>query len=324
MKKTFLGIALVCAASFMLFAASADAGQVKTITVGHVFAIEHPVHQSLLEMEKWLEEKSGGRFKLKIYPASTYATQKNSIRAVVMGTLDVFDVVNPIDYYPQSGALLAPYSFRDYDHWQKFKKSDTYKDLLGKISEAMGTHQMAFFTFGFRHATTKDKICRTPEDFASVKLRTVNLPPYPEAANVLGAAGVPLPLADLYMALATGVVDGQENPFSQIYYFKFYEQQKYLIKTGHMLATDGWMMSRKLWNSLSKEDQALMEEAFARSADFIDAETIKQEQDLEKKLVELGMEIVEVDKEPFIKRAQEIIKKYPDWEGLYNEIQAVK
>ncbi len=320
MRKPLLG---AFALFLLFFSVQAAAGE-KVINVAHVFAIEHPVHQSLLDMDKWLQEQSGGRYKLKIYPATTYASQKNSVRAVVMGTLDVFIVVNPIDYYKPAGVLLAPYAFRDYAHWRKFKESDTYRDMLTKISEEMGTHQMSLFTFGFRHATTKAKAAKSPADFAGLKLRVVNFPPYPEAATVLGASGVPLPLADLYMALATGVVDGEDNPYSQIFFLKFYEQQKYLIKTGHMLATDGWMMSKKLWNSLSKEDQDLMEAAFKRSADFIDDATVRDEKELETKLVGLGMEVVEVDKAPFMERAKDVMKKYPEWSELYDKIQAVK
>ena len=313
-----------CAAAFTFGMAAVPAAQADVINVAHVFAIEHPVHQSLLEADKWLKEKSGGKYEFKIYPATTYASQKNSIKAVVMGTLDVFIVVNPIDYYKPSGALLAPYAFRDYDHWKKFKQSDTYKKMLDEISKSMGTHQMEMFTFGFRHATTKAKPAKTPEEFQGLKLRVVNFPPYPEAASVLNAVGVPLPLSELYMALATGVVDGQENPFSQTFHQKFYEQQKYLILTGHMLATDGWMMSKKRWNSLPEADRPMIEEAFRISANFVDEATIKDEQALQAKLVELGMEVVEVDKQPFMARAQEIIKKYPDWAELYGEISNIK
>jgi tripartite ATP-independent transporter DctP family solute receptor len=322
MKKHAL-LTLLCLV-MVLGVGMPGAAMAETIEVAHVFATDHPVHQSLLMADKWLQEKSNGKYNLKIYPSTTYASQKNSIRAVMLGTLDVFIVVNAIDYYKPAGVMLAPYTFRDYDHWKKFKNTQVYEDLLAATSEAMKVKQLALFTFGFRHATTKSTQAKTPEDFKGLKLRVVNFPPYPEAANVLGAVGVPIPFAELYMALSTGVVDGQENPFTQIYYQKFYEQQKYLILTGHMLATDGWMMSKKRWNSFDDADKKLVAEAFRKSADFIDDETIKQEQALLAKLKKEGMVVIEPDRTPFMERAKEVLKKYPDWTDLYNKIQAIK
>jgi TRAP-type transport system periplasmic protein len=296
----------------------------RIIVVAHVFATDHPVHQSLLMADKWLREQSNGQFEFKIYPATTYATQADSYKAVMLGTLDVFNLTNSFNLYKPSGVLLAPYAFRDYSHWNKFKNSKTCEDLFNKAGEIMNVKHLSYFNFGFRHATTKNTIAKTPEDFKNLKIRVVNIPPYQEASAVLGATGAPIPLAELYMALATGVVDGQENPFSQTYYLKFYEQQKYLILTGHMLAADGWMMSKKCWNSLSEKEKEVVLTAFKKSADYIDEETIRQETDLLAKLKGYGMISVEVDKAPFMERAKGVLTKYPEWLEPYEAIQAIK
>ena len=296
----------------------------KTIAVAHLFATDHPVHQSLLMADKWLRETSQEKFQFKIYPATTYATQADSYKAVMLGTLDVFHITNTFNLYKPSGVFLAPYAFRDYKHWENFKNSKACEDLFAPAGEQMNVKHLSYFNFGFRHATTKKFPAKSPEDFKGLKLRVVNFPPYQEAAIVLGAVGTPIPFAELYMALATGVVDGQENPYSQIWYQKFYEQQKYLILTGHMLASDGWMMSKKCWGSLSDADKKMVWEAFKKSADFIDAETIRQETDLLQKLKEKGMTAIEVDKNPFIERAKTVLKNYPEWVEPYNKIQAIK
>ena len=99
-------------------------------------------------------------------------------------------------------------------------------------------HHFGFFTFGFR-MVTGNKVWKTPEEFAPVKLRMAVQPPYPAIATVLNCTGEPLDANEVYTALQTGVFDGQENPYSDIISRKFYEVQKYIIKTEHVLSVGG-------------------------------------------------------------------------------------
>lgn len=297
----------------------------RTFKVAHVFNTDHPVHHGLLKANELLKEKTKGKFDLQIFASGTYANYKDAIQAVKMGVLDLCPLDTAIDYYPESGVLLSPYTFRDYDHWRAFKKSDVYRTLLDTIGEKVGVKQLALYTFGFRHVTTKSVRATTPEAFKDLKLRVVNFPPYPEAATVLNAHGTPLPIGDVYMALSSGVADGQENPFTQILTMKFYEVQKYLILTGHMLATSGTIMSKKAWSSLTPAEQKIFAEVFQMEAQTIDDEVITGEAKLLKILVEeKGMEAVQVDKTPFMARVPLVLEKHPKFKSLYEKIQAIK
>ena len=323
MRKITAIAAVSCLA--LVLAASASNAAERTFKVAHVFNTTHPVHTGLLKAKRLLLEKSGGKFDLQIYPAGTYANYKDAIKAVKMGVLDLCPLDTAIDYYPESGVLLSPYTFRDYDHWRAFKKSDVYRDLLATIGDKVGVKQLSLYTFGFRHATTKSVKATSPEEFKDLKLRVVNFPPYPEAATVLNAHGTPLPIGDVYMALSSGVADGQENPFTQILTMKFYEVQKYLILTGHMLATSGTIMSKKAWKSLSADEQKMIEAVFAAEAEAIDEEVVTGEAKLLKTLVEeKGMEAVEVDKAPFMARVPLVLQRYPQFKDLYEKIQAIR
>jgi tripartite ATP-independent transporter DctP family solute receptor len=268
----------------------------RSFKVAHVFAVDHPVHQGLLKANELLKQKSSGRLELAIFPAGTFANYQGALQAVRLGTLDMAPLDTAIEQYPESGALLAPYAFRDYDHWKKFKASAPYQELLGNISEKVGVKQLGMYTFGFRHVTTGKVKATTPADFQKLKLRVVNFAPYPEVATVLSANGMPLPIGDLYLALANGVVDGQENPFTQIQTMKFNEVQKYLILTGHILATSGTVMSRRAWGSLNDQDKAIFEDVFRAQADWIDTEVAANEARLLADLKAKGMEVVEVTK----------------------------
>ena len=322
MKKIYAVVTAISA--FLVFSSQSLIAAERVFKVAHVFNTEHPVHAGLVKANDELKAKTNGRFELQIFPAGTYANYKNAIQAVKMGALDLCPLDTAIDYYEESGVLLSPYTFRDYDHWGKFKQSKVYSELLDNIGEKVGVKQLALYTFGFRHTTTKDKKARTPDDFKGMKIRVVNFPPYPEAATVLNAHGTPLPIGDVYMALASGVADGQENPFTQIMTMKFYEVQKYLILTGHMLATSGTIMSKKAWESLSPSDRKVFEEVFNNEADFIDKEVITGEAKLLAELKDKGMEVVEVDKAPFMQRVSLVFKKYPKFQDLYQKIQAVQ
>lgn len=258
----YFGKLAAAAAVVGLFSVNGAMAQDQTFKVAHVFSTDHPVHLGLVKADELLREKSGDRYALQIFPSGTFASYRDAVTATQMGTLDMAPLDTAIDCLPASGVMLSPYTFRDYDHWRAFKASEVYTKLLSDISAACGVEQLSLYTFGFRHATTGKARATTPEDFKDLKLRVANFAPYPEAATVLGATGTPLPVGDVYLALANGVADGQENPFTQIATMKLYEVQSYLILTGHMLASSGLTMSQRSWESLSPDDQAMFREVF--------------------------------------------------------------
>ena len=320
-KRIGILATLLLACGALLCPAETGAAERK-LTLGHVFATDHPVHVALLETKKLLEEKSGGRFTLEIFPNATFADYKNAIQAVRMGALDMCPLDTAADYLKETGVMLGPYTFTNYDHWAKFKKSGVYKELRGKIDAAVGVKQLAIYNFGFRNATG-NKIYKTPADFDRVKLRVVNFAPYPEIAVVLNAIPTPLPVGDVYMSLQTGVADAQENPLTQIVALKIYEVQKYIMLTEHMLATSGTIMSKKCWESLSPADQALIEEVFEFEANLIEKMVVEKEQELIEFCKSKGMEVLTVDKTPFIERLPLVHKNFPEWIPLYDKIQAL-
>ena len=142
----------------------------------------------------------------------------------------------------------------------------------------MGCHIVETNHFGFREVVSTVK-ATTPEEFAKVKMRVVNVSPYPEAAVVLGATGTPIGIADVYMSLQTSVVQATENPLSQIDSMKFAEVTDYLIKTDHMLATEYWIMSNDCYDRLSDEDRAVVMEAFDIMGNYIEEANETAEED---------------------------------------------
>ena len=263
MKRSWICEILVvlclAAAAQMAFASGQnETGQVKPVaprklSIAHVFATDHPVHVALLEANEMLKKESNGRLELTIYPNGTFANYNDAVQAVIMGQLDMAPLDSASQYLPKSGVLLGPYVFRSYGHWTNFKKSAVYAKLKDEISTAVGVKQLDHYNFGFRNMTG-NQVFRKLEDFSRIKLRVVNFAPYNEIATIFNAVGTSLPIGDVYMGLQSGVVDAQENPLTQIVTMKFYEVQKYLMMTRHMLAVAGTIMSDATWKSLSAED----------------------------------------------------------------------
>ncbi len=303
---------------------SEEAGaETRALTFAHVFATDHPVHVALLEANEMLKEKSGGRLELTIYPNGTFANYNDAVQAVIMGQLDMAPLDSASEYLPKSGVLLGPYVFRSYAHWNNFKKSGLYGNLKNEISEAVGVKQLDHYNFGFRNVTGNKPLTKL-SDFERLKLRVVNFPPYNEVATIFNAVGTSLPIGDVYMGLQTGVVDAQENPLTQIVTMKFYEVQDYLMFTRHMLAVAGTIMSESTWNSLSADDQKLIEEVFTFEANRIDQIVQENENALANQVKSYGMTIIDdVDTKPFMDRVPIVLERNPEWVDLYNQIQKI-
>jgi TRAP-type C4-dicarboxylate transport system substrate-binding protein len=177
--------------------------------------------------------------------------------------------------------------------------------------------------FGFRELlSTTD--ATTVEELSGLKMRVVNAEPYPQAAVVLGTTGTPIGISDVYMSLQTGVVDATENPVSQLVSMKFYEVAKYLILTDHMLATQYWIASNKFYDSLSAEDQAIVDETFAWIADRIEQIVEEKIEDNIQLMEDSGVTVIrDIDKQQFIDRLDLVFQTYPDWQEVYDAVNGL-
>ena len=303
---------------------AADANVETTyLAFAHNRSEEDAFGKAVIAASDMLYKLTDGKYAFQIYPSGTYANLSDCMEAVSNGTLDFSWYDTGMDYAERLGVLLAPYCFDSYDHWLAFKKSDVYQEFVQDMSDTCGVHHFGYFTFGFR-MVTGNEIWQTPEDFASVKLRMAVQPPYPEIATVLGCTGEPLDANEVYTALQTGVFDGQENPYSDIISRKFYEVQKYIIKTEHVLSVGGVACSNKVWDSFDDATKEAVTTAVQSILDAVDNATINGVADQEAFLTEQGCQIITIDKTPFKERASLVFEKYPEFQYYYDKIQAVQ
>ena len=319
MKK----IITLCLALVLLLSCS-SALAAKKFTFSHVFATDHPVHIAVTEANEMLKELSNGEMELEIYPNGTFATYNDAITNVQLGGLDFACLDSAADWLTKAGVLLGPYVFRSYEHFDNFKQADFYDALNEEIGAAVGVHCFDHYNFGFRHLTANKEI-KGLEDFEGMVLRCVDFPPYSELQKIFDVNITAIPIGDVYMALQTGVADCEENPVTQIVTMKFYEVQKYLMMTAHMLAVSQTVMNIDTWESLTAEEQAILDEVFAWEANRI-VELVKEnEEGLIAECEKNGMTVIrDVDTAAYQERVGIVLESYPEWVELYNKIQALE
>ena len=216
-----------------------------------------------------------------------------------------------------------PYLFESSEHAYKVLMGDLGYELFKPLEESNGIKYLGQVDLGFRSMTNNERPIYTPNDCKGLRMRTMESSICVESLSALGIDAVSMSFGELFTALQTGAVDGQENPISVIYSSRFYEVQKYLSMTEHLYPVSPILMSMQTWNSLSEEEQGWVSEAMAEALDWSWEESATQIDTMKQELADNGMEINEVDKAPFIKATQVVYENYQDQYGeLIARIQA--
>lgn len=265
--KRFLVIALVMLIAFSsVFAAgssesAAKDGKTYTIKLGHTMSTAHPRHVSLLEFEKYVEEKTEGRVQVEIFPAGVLGSEPDMQEAMRMGNLEAF-VGGPFDTISKKlNLFLMPFFFEDQEALMKVAKNDEVFNIISSDAEANGLKILAIGDGGARQITNSKRRIVKPSDMKGLKLRTPSIEAIMVCMETLGSSTVSIPLADCYMALKTGVADGQENPIATIYDQKLYEVQKYITYVNYQYHPEVMTMNAKFFNGLPSDIQKILSDA---------------------------------------------------------------
>jgi tripartite ATP-independent transporter DctP family solute receptor len=228
----------------------------------------HPMAIRAREAMQKIKEESGGRLDITLYTNSVLGGDTAMISQTIAGALEMY--VLPFDLLaaknPACGIFGVGYAFLNYDHlWQAM--DGELGDYLRGIAEQIGFHVVHnCYDHGFREITTRTKPIQTPEDLKGFKIRLPVAPYYIALFQRLGASPTPINFAEVYSALQTGVVDGQENPLVLIDTAKLYEVQKYCSLTNHIWAGLNISFSNLAWKRLPRDLQDLSEKHFNEKA----------------------------------------------------------
>lgn len=260
-----------------------------------------------------VEEATDGRVVINLFPEGQLGDDRDMLAQVTWGTLDItYAQMGRIgDWIPRAGVTQLPYVIRDYDHIQAIYNSDFGQELREEMAQDYNWHPMAVSYFGTRH-TTSNRAINSIEDMDGLKLRVPNARALLDFAKYAGASPAPIAFSEVYLALQTNAVDGQENPLPTIDAQKFYEVQDYLALTGHMAQDIVTIVSEKTYQGLSASDRRALQEALDAGAAFMAEEVMEGEAELVAFFESEGLTVTRPDQGPF----REAMKP------LYEEFQA--
>jgi len=282
------------------------------------------MHHALLKVSELLAERSKGRIRLEVQPSVSVPDQ---IEMLINGSDEIamVSMSGLSDYYRPLGALEAPYVFRDLDHFYHTIESPFWRTLTEEVQARAHLRVIDVWHQGIRQVTLKDRPATTPQEFGQIRLRVPAGAMFVEAARVLGALPTTMPLDDVYNALRSGTVDGQENPLPTIKAMRFQEVCKYLIMTNHVITPMAPIVGEHFWKRLTPEEQSLITDAFHDGGAYNRRIVEEQERQLMEEFAREGMTVLHPGLTVFRERAEQSWRRFRDvWgDSLVAEIQAV-
>lgn len=188
--------------------------------------------------------------------------------------------------------------FRDYGHWNAFRQSPLFQEFAKGYQDKTKNVVVTMTYYGERHVTSNKEILK-PEDMKNLKIRVPDAPLYRMFPKAVGANSTPIAFAEVYLALASGTVDAQENPLPTIQAKKFYEVQKYITLTGHITDALLTIVGGPTWAKLSEAERVTLTEVLKEAADKCTADIVKSEKDLVAWFRAQGKTVNAPDRKPF-------------------------
>ncbi|AKU13647.1 C4-dicarboxylate-binding periplasmic protein [Azoarcus sp. CIB] len=265
MKIRALFIGLVA----MGLSAAAVAADPVVIKFSHVVANDTPKGKAADKFKELAEKYTKGAVKVEVYPNSTLYKDKEEMEALQLGAVQML-APSLAKFGPlgvkEFEVFDLPYIFDGYDDLHKVTMGPVGKQLLGKL-EGRGIKGLAFWDNGFKSLSANTPI-KAPEDVKGKKLRVQSSKVLEEQMRTLGAIPQVMAFSEVYQALQTGVVDGTENPHSNLYTQKMHEVQKHMILTDHGYLGYAVITNKKFWDGLPAELRGQLEQAMKESTEF--------------------------------------------------------
>lgn len=304
--------ALACVAGLALSLNSIGAhAQERTLKFAFSLAKDHPMGIGAQKFADLVASKSGGKLKVNVFPNAVLGSDPQNLSAIRGGTLDFTTMATGLlaGLNKEFMVFDFPFLFRDFKEAYALSDGPIAKSLLGKLEE-QGVVGLGIWDLGFRNITNSKRPITKPEDIAGLKLRVIASPIYIETFKALGANPVPMTFGEVYGALESRAIDGQDNPVAVIETAKFAEVQKYLSLTRHLYTGMPLLMSKKTWDSLSPDERTVIQSA----AEEAKAEERKALQSQEKESIDRlrkAMQVNEVSAAE-LQRMREAVKPVVD------------
>ncbi|MGR3808827.1 TRAP transporter substrate-binding protein [Pasteurella testudinis] len=269
LKKTFFKILSSASALGLLLSANALAADPVVIKFSHVVADETPKGQGALLFKKLVEEKYPNQVKVEVYANSSLYGDGKEMEALLLNNVQMLapSLAKFDKYAPQIQIFDLPFLFDDIAAVERFEKSDAGKGLLNSMTDK-GITGLGYWNNDLKQLSA-NKALRVPRDARGQKFRVQNSEVLDAQFKQLNAVPRKMAFSEMYQGLQTGVVNGAENPYSNIYSQKIHEVQKYITESNHGLLSYMVIVNTQFWNGLTPELRAGLSEIMEQVSDEV-------------------------------------------------------
>jgi tripartite ATP-independent transporter DctP family solute receptor len=308
--------------------ASFTSAQARDFRSAEVHPPDYPTTMAVVQMGKQLSGETKGRLGVKVYPNGALGSEKDNIEQLRLGALDMMRInVAPLNsVVPETIVTGLPFVFRSTEHMRKVLDGPVGDDILASF-ESQGLVGLAFYDSGARSFYSKKPI-RTMADLKGMKIRVIQSDLFVAMVEALGANPTPMPYGEVYTALKTGIVDAAENNWPSYESSRHFEAAKFYTLDEHSLAPEVLVFSKKVWDTLSKEDQAAIRKAAKDSVPYMRKLWDEREVKSRKAVEAAGSQVITIaNKQEFIDAMKPVYAKFantPRLAGLVKRIQETK
>jgi tripartite ATP-independent transporter DctP family solute receptor len=266
----------------------------------HVYETSEPFHRAAVWASEEIEKRSNGKFEIQVFPASSLGKESDINQGLSLGSIEMITsgVAFAARRYPRLGISYYPFLFRDADHLLAYAKSDVFREIAEGFRQKTGIAILAYTYYGTRHMSAQRPFTDCA-GMAGLKIRVPDVAVYSVTPRACGANPTPIAFAEVYLALQNNTVDAQENPLTTMLAKKFFEVQKHIMLTGHVVDGLTTQVAPHLWNQLSEAEKALFTEVAREAATRASGEIRQREQELVAEFRNKGLGVHEVDRKSF-------------------------
>lgn len=305
-------LSMICLALAILVPCGIAAADQIKIKLAHTVPATHAYHKGYMKFKEMVEKRTDGRVSVTIFPHGTLGGDIQAADSVQMGIaqMALTGTFGLYDYNPKWAVLDLPYLCSTYEDVDKIINGAIGKELL---SEPVGNaYVLGFMENGFRHVSNNKRPITTLEDMKGLKIRTMKAPVHVSAFEAMGASPTPMPFGELYTAMQTGVVDGEENPPSLFYAMKFFEVQKYFSKTSHVYLAGLTLINKAFFDGLPADIQEIIKTSFNEAAEF-QRELVRKDDAEKLEMLKGKLNVNEISKEEMARMKQATKPVYDEW-----------
>jgi tripartite ATP-independent transporter DctP family solute receptor len=285
----------------------------KKIRFAHPAPTAHGWHIWAEQFKKVVEQESGGKLTVQIFPNAQMGNERDTAQAVRVGSIEMGAIgVGLMNWVPEMSITDAPFLWKSRQQcWNAI--NGAFGDDLRKRCTDKGFVLTGWTDLGFRSITNNKLPINSVKDMQNLKMRVPNSKAYIQMIQAMGATTVAVDLSELYLALRQGVADGQDTPPSVVKSNKYYEVQKYISKTEHVLTTAYTVTNPKFYGELTPDEKKAFDSACNNANQFLRAYTVKDESEAYEFLKGQGMQVnLTPDVESFRVACSPVIDKNPD------------